>query len=63
MPQQPEPLWTVQDVSTYLGIPVMTLYHWRRARYGQEARRVGRHLRYSPDDVRSWFEAQSEQRR
>jgi excisionase family DNA binding protein len=51
-------LWTVQDVSTYLGIPVMTLYHWRRTGYGPRGTRVGRYLRYRPEDVRAWFEQQ-----
>ena len=51
-------LWTVQDVSTYLGIPVMTLYHWRRTGYGPRGTRVGRHLRYRPEEVRAWFENQ-----
>ena len=52
-------LWTVQDVSTYLGIPVMTLYHWRRTGYGPRGTRVGRYLRYRPEEVRAWFENQS----
>ena len=26
----PEPLWTPIDVATYLGVPVQTLYQWRR---------------------------------
>jgi predicted DNA-binding transcriptional regulator AlpA len=52
-------LWTVQDVSTYLGIPVMTLYHWRRTGYGPRSTRVGRYLRYRPEEVRAWFENQS----
>ena len=51
-------LWTAQDVSTYLGIPVMTLYHWRRTGYGPRGTRVGRYLRYRPEDVRAWFEQQ-----
>jgi predicted DNA-binding transcriptional regulator AlpA len=51
-------LWTVQDVSTYLGIPVMTLYHWRRTGYGPRGTRIGRYLRYRPEDVRAWFEQQ-----
>jgi excisionase family DNA binding protein len=49
-------LWTVQDVSEYLGVPVKTLYQWRVAGYGPEARRVGRHLRYREQDVVEWFE-------
>jgi hypothetical protein len=25
-------LWTIEDLSAYLGIPVATLYRWRRYR-------------------------------
>lgn len=53
----PEPLWTVEDVSTYLGVPVQTLYGWRTKGYGPPARRVGKYLRYRPSDVRAWFDA------
>ena len=53
----PEPLWTPTEVATYLGIPVQTLYQWRRKRTGPPARRVGRHLRYDPSAVRAWFAA------
>ncbi|MBB5920171.1 DNA-binding transcriptional MerR regulator [Actinoalloteichus hoggarensis] len=52
-----EPLWTVDDVSTYLGIPVHTLYGWRAKNYGPPARRIGKYLRYRPDDVRQWVDA------
>ncbi|MFG1886462.1 helix-turn-helix transcriptional regulator [Micromonospora sp. NPDC049051] len=50
-----ERLWSVTDVSTFLGIPVGTLYQWRHRRIGPRASRVGRHLRYDPADVRAWF--------
>ncbi|MEH1167264.1 helix-turn-helix domain-containing protein [Micromonospora sp. CPCC 205539] len=56
--QQPK-LWTVDDVSAYLGVPVQTLYTWRKRRTGPPAGRVGRHLRYDPDAVRAWFEQQA----
>ena len=52
---KPERLWGVQDVSQYLGVPVTTLYQWRYQRYGREGRRVGRYIRYDPDEVRTWF--------
>jgi hypothetical protein len=58
-------LWTVQDVAEYLGVPVATLYQWRT--HGQDqwrthgqgpaARKVGKYLRYKPDDVMAWFDA------
>jgi DNA-binding transcriptional MerR regulator len=52
-----EELWSIQDVSRYLKIPVKTLYRWRCQGYGPKARRLGKHLRYKPDDVRVWFES------
>jgi excisionase family DNA binding protein len=52
-------LWTVDDVSRFLGVPVETLYRWRKVRYGPPAARVGRHLRYDPDDVRAWVKARA----
>ncbi|WFE46354.1 helix-turn-helix domain-containing protein [Verrucosispora sp. WMMD1129] len=56
---QSHKLWTVDDVSAYLGVPVQTLYTWRKRRIGPPAGRVGRHLRYDPDAVRAWFEQQA----
>jgi DNA-binding transcriptional MerR regulator len=51
-------MWTPTDVARFLGIPVATLYQWRRRGVGPPARRVGRHLRYDPDAVQAWFNAQ-----
>ncbi|MDH6465796.1 excisionase family DNA binding protein [Micromonospora sp. A200] len=51
-------LWTVEDVSAFLGVPVGTLYQWRHRRFGPPAAKVGRHLRYDPQDVRSWVAEQ-----
>ena len=51
----PDRLWSVDDVSTFLGVPVGTLYQWRYRRVGPPAARVGRHLRYDPADVRAWL--------
>jgi excisionase family DNA binding protein len=51
------PLWTVEDVAAYLGVPVQTLYQWRRKGTGPVGRRVGKYLRYDPQTVREWFES------
>jgi excisionase family DNA binding protein len=51
-------LWTIEDVARYLGIPIATLYRWRRYRQGPPAHRVGRHLRYLPDEVNAWLKEQ-----
>jgi excisionase family DNA binding protein len=50
-----ERLWTPTEVAAYLGVPVQTLYQWRRKRTGPPGCRVGRHLRYDPAAVRAWF--------
>jgi hypothetical protein len=48
-------LWSVEEVSYYLGVPVGTLYSWRVQRRGAACRRIGRFLRYRPEDVTEWF--------
>lgn len=51
-----ERLWTVEDVAEYLGVPIRTLYDWRYRGYGPSSKRVGKHLRYKPETVISWYE-------
>ncbi|GAA3312784.1 helix-turn-helix transcriptional regulator [Nonomuraea dietziae] len=51
-------LWDVDDVSRYLRVPVATLYQWRHHRIGPTSHRIGRHLRYVPEDVISWVREQ-----
>jgi DNA-binding transcriptional MerR regulator len=48
-------LWSIGDVSRFLGIPVNTLYQWRHHGIGPRAYRVGRHLRYDPAELRRWL--------
>ncbi|WP_405146363.1 helix-turn-helix domain-containing protein [Sphaerisporangium sp. NBC_01403] len=52
-------LWTVNEVAAYLGVPVGTLYQWRCRRIGPPGRRIGKHLRYLPEDVRAWVREQA----
>jgi excisionase family DNA binding protein len=49
---------TPVDLAELLGVPVETVYQWRRKRTGPRGFRVGRHLRYDPQDVRAWIEQQ-----
>lgn len=51
-------LWTIQDVSAFLGVPVGTLYQWRHRDLGPPALRLGKHLRYDPGRVRAWVNDQ-----
>lgn len=55
-----ERLWTVEEVSDYLGIPVKTLYQWKWRGEGPPVRKIGRHLRYDPAKLRAWVEAADE---
>jgi excisionase family DNA binding protein len=48
------PLWTIQDVSAFLAVPVGTLYQWRHRGEGPPALRLGRHLRFEPTAVKRW---------
>src|SRR3712207_1980445 len=52
MSPTPARLWTVQDVSAYLGVPVMTISHGRRTGYGPRGPRFGRYLRSRPENFR-----------
>ncbi len=49
-------LWSVEEVSYYLGVPVPTLYQWRCEGRGPKSRRLGRHVRYRPADVEAWVD-------
>ncbi|MEU3853094.1 helix-turn-helix domain-containing protein [Streptomyces sp. NPDC029554] len=52
----PERYLSPADVAELLGVPVETLYQWRRKRTGPPAFRVGRHLRYGPARLRQWVD-------
>lgn len=55
--QDSEWLGPVQ-VSSYIDVPVNTLYRWRTTGYGPPAARVGKHLRYRKRDLDAWLERQ-----
>ncbi|WP_198357245.1 helix-turn-helix transcriptional regulator [Streptomyces fildesensis] len=52
-------LATPLEVSTYLGIPVATLYQWRHRGTGPKVHKVGRHLRYRWQEVEVWLDTQA----
>ncbi|MEO3973923.1 helix-turn-helix domain-containing protein [Streptomyces sp. CAU 1734] len=48
-----------EDLVTLLGLPsVETIYQWRRRGCGPRGFRVGRYVRFDPEDVRAWVESQ-----
>ncbi|MFF0302310.1 helix-turn-helix domain-containing protein [Streptomyces sp. NPDC004562] len=49
---------TPEDLVVMLRLPsVETVYQWRRKGAGPRGFRVGRHLRFHPDDVSAWVES------
>lgn len=56
----PERFLTPVDLADLLAVPVETVYQWRRKGSGPRGFRVGRHLRFDPEDVRAWVADQME---
>jgi excisionase family DNA binding protein len=55
-PETSDPLWDMDEVSTYLKVPKRTLYRWRTHNYGPRGIRVGRHVRYRQSAVIEWVD-------
>ncbi|MGW3646696.1 helix-turn-helix transcriptional regulator [Streptomyces sp. NPDC000878] len=53
------PLATAQEVATYCGVPIGTVYQWSSRGGGPKFIRVGRHLRARWSDVEKWLDAQT----
>ncbi|WP_160010317.1 helix-turn-helix transcriptional regulator [Nocardioides sp. AX2bis] len=50
----PEGLWDINAVATYLNVPKQTIYAWRQKGYGPRGFRVGKHLRWRAATVVAW---------
>ncbi|MFD9224546.1 helix-turn-helix transcriptional regulator [Streptomyces sp. NPDC060064] len=59
----PERYFTPHDVAALLGVPIETVYQWRRKRTGPPGFRVGKHLRYDPDALHRWIKSLTESER
>jgi predicted DNA-binding transcriptional regulator AlpA len=54
-------LLSVEEVARELGVAVKTVYQWRSrkpAPYGPPAIKVGKYLRWKPEVVQAWIDAQ-----
>lgn len=51
-------LWGIKEVAAYLGVPVQTIYQWRSKGYGPPGCRMGKYVRYRPEDVMQWVAEQ-----
>ena len=43
----------------YLALSTKTLYGWRCRKYGPPSCRLGNKVRYRPEEVRAWVDAQN----
>lgn len=50
-------LWGMQEVADFLGVPLNTLYQWRTKNYGPPGKRIGKYVRFVPDQVKAWVES------
>ncbi|MFD7775287.1 helix-turn-helix transcriptional regulator [Streptomyces sp. NPDC059753] len=58
-PPLPRRFLTPDDLVEMFELPsIETVYQWRRKRTGPRGFRVGRHLRFDPEDVRAWVDSQ-----
>ncbi|WP_435796886.1 helix-turn-helix transcriptional regulator [Streptomyces flaveolus] len=58
----PDRYLTPEDLVELFELPsVETVYQWRRKRIGPRGFRVGRHLRFDPEDVRAWVKSRMEE--
>lgn len=50
-----ESLWTPGELAAFLRLPEKTLRKWRSERTGPTWLKIGRHVRYEPEQVRNWL--------
>jgi excisionase family DNA binding protein len=58
-----KPLMSTAELAHYLSVPRESLYAWRARGEGPRWYRVGRSVRYRPEDVEAWIEQQREAER
>ncbi|MFD7729226.1 helix-turn-helix domain-containing protein [Kitasatospora phosalacinea] len=58
-PALPQRYLSPEDIAALFGVPLETVYQWRRRRTGPPGFRVGKHLRYDPRAVAQWVSHQT----
>jgi excisionase family DNA binding protein len=49
-------MWSIDEVAHFLNVSKDTIYGWRKNGYGPPASKIGKHLRWRPQDVSEWVE-------
>lgn len=57
----PDRYLTPEDIALLFGVPLETVYMWRKKRTGPPGFRVGKHVRYDPATVHRWVAGQMNQ--
>ncbi|MGW4028500.1 helix-turn-helix domain-containing protein [Streptomyces sp. NPDC004838] len=55
----PDRYLTPEDIAALFGVPLETVYQWRKKRSGPPGFRIGKYVRYDPAAVRDWVTHQS----
>lgn len=53
---------SVDELAQYLQLSKETIYHWRLEGTGPKATKLGKHLRYSRENVQAWLQARTDRR-
>lgn len=59
VPSRLEQLWSTEQAAEYLALSTKTLYGWRCRKYGPPSYRLDNKVRYRPEEVRAWVDAQN----
>lgn len=53
---------SVDELAQYLQLSKETNYHWRLEGTGPKATKLGKHLRFSRENVQAWLQARTDRR-
>ena len=53
---------SVDELAQYLQLSRETIYHWRLEGVGPKATKLGKHLRYSRENVAAWLKDRTDRR-
>ena len=59
VPSRFERLWSIEQAADYMALSAKTLYGWRCRKFGPPSYRLGNKVRYRPEEVRDWVDAQN----
>ena len=55
MVSEPDELWTPRQLADFCQVPLQTVYRWNRDGTGPMYFRLGKHARYSRNEVLRWL--------